>query len=292
FTGLYAMDVAAKKSSALARPAWDIDWAAESMRHRYRGMVVNEDGTDRLSVQDLSSGKEVRLPAAPLRGGWLPSTFSPGERYLGVFLSTDATPRTPYALDLSTGEAVKLDEPLPASLRGRPMAVGESVRISSFDEKPVPAFVYRPQGTPLGAVILVHGGPTAQARRAFSQFTQCLVSKRYAVVVPSVRGSTGFGKSWTRLDNMDLGGGPLKDVVACKWWLVANASVPDDRVAVMGGSYGEYMALAAEAFAPDDFAANVDLFGISDFKTLMESFPPYWSAVASSLYKKFGDPTN
>jgi dipeptidyl aminopeptidase/acylaminoacyl peptidase len=170
------------------------------------------------------------------------------------------------------------------------MAPAESVRIPSFDEKPVPAFAYKPSGTPVGAVILVHGGPTDQAERVFIGFVQYLVSKRYAVLVPNVRGSTGYGKSWTRLDNKDLGGGPLKDVVACKWWLVANANVPDDKVAVVGGSYGGYMALAAEAFAADEFAANVDLFGVSDLKTLVESFPAYWSADASSIYQKFGDP--
>ena len=290
FTGLYAMDLASRKSEPLARPQWDVDGAAESLRHRYREMVVNEDGAERLSVLDLSSGKEVRLPAAPLRGGWMPISFSPGERYLGVFLTTDAAPRTPYALDLSTGEAKKLDEALPPALRARPMAAAESVRIASFDGKEVPAFAYRPQGTPVGAVILVHGGPTAQSRRTFGQFTQYLVSKGYAVLVPNVRGSTGYGKSWTRLDNRDLGGGPLQDVVACKWWLVGNAAVPDDKVVVMGGSYRGYMALAAEAFAPEEFAANVDYFGISDFKTLMESFPPYWSSVASAIYQKFGDP--
>jgi dipeptidyl aminopeptidase/acylaminoacyl peptidase len=290
FSGLYAMNLATKKGVALARPAWDVDWAADSLRHRFRGVEVNEDGTPRLSVQDLSSGKDVAVPTPPFRGGWTPSAFSPGERYLGVFLTADAVPRTPYALDLATGTAIKLDESLPPSLQKRRMAVGDSVRIPSFDGKPVPAFVYRPEGTPAGAVILVHGGPTAQSRRVFSQFGQYLVSKKYAVLVPNVRGSTGYGKTWTKLDNRDLGGGPLKDVVACKWWLVANAAVPDDKVAAMGGSYGGYMALAAEAFAPEEFGVNVDLFGPSDLKTLMQSFPAYWSADASYLYQKFGNP--
>ncbi|HWE26166.1 MAG TPA: alpha/beta fold hydrolase, partial [Myxococcales bacterium] len=292
FSGLYAMDLATKKSVAIARPSWDVDWAAESLRHRYRAMVVNDDGTSHLSMQEVASGKDVRLPAPPFRGGWKASVFSPGERYLGVFLTSDATPRTPYALDLTTGQAIKLDDPLPPSLQKRTMVVGESVRIPSFDEKPVPAFLYRPQGTPVGAVILVHGGPTSQSRRAFSQFGQYLVSKRYVVLVPNVRGSTGYGKTWTKLDNKDFGGGPLKDVVSCKWWVVANANAPDDKIAVMGGSYGGYMALAAEAFAPDEFAVNVDLFGPSELKSLLESFPPYWSADANFIYGKFGNPND
>jgi dipeptidyl aminopeptidase/acylaminoacyl peptidase len=80
--------------------------------------------------------------------------------------------------------------------------------------------------------------------------------------------------------------------VACKRWLVANESVAADKVVVFGGSYGGYMALAAEAFTPDEFAANVDFFGVSDLKTLVESFPAYWAAEASSIYQKFGDPKN
>ncbi len=290
YTGLYSMDLATRRAAPLAQQPWDVDSAAESLRHRYRYVAVNADGTSRLSVQDLQSGKAVALPEPPFAGGWFPSGFSPGERYLGVFLRSDATPNTPYALDLESGEALKLDEPLPASLQGRKVAVAQSVRIPSFDGKDVPAFVYRPQQDPFAAIILVHGGPTSQSLRTFGVFTQYAVSKGYAVLVPNVRGSTGYGKSWTRLDSHDLGGGPLQDVVACKWWLVGNAGVPDDKVVVMGGSYGGYMALAAEAFAPDEFAANVDYFGVSDLKTLVESFPVYWASISREIYEKFGNP--
>jgi dipeptidyl aminopeptidase/acylaminoacyl peptidase len=138
----------------------------------------------------------------------------------------------------------------------------------------------------------VHGGPTSQSKREFDRFRQYLVSKGYVVLVPNVRGSTGYGKSYTKADDLDLGGGPLKDVVACKQWLVKQANVDPNKVVVLGGSYGGYMALAAAAFTPKEFAANVDYFGVSDLKSLVESFPPYWESEASSFYKKFGDPKN
>jgi dipeptidyl aminopeptidase/acylaminoacyl peptidase len=95
-----------------------------------------------------------------------------------------------------------------------------------------------------------------------------------------------------RLDNLDLGGGPLKDVVAAKGWLVKQAAVDAGKVVVFGGSYGGYMALVAATFAPEEFAALIDYCGVSDLKTLVESFPPYWAASASYVYKKFGDPKN
>jgi dipeptidyl aminopeptidase/acylaminoacyl peptidase len=118
------------------------------------------------------------------------------------------------------------------------------------------------------------------------------VSKGYVVLVPNVRGSTGYGKTYTKFDNLDLGGGPLQDVVACKRWLVKDANVDDARVVVLGGSYGGYMALSAAAFTSKEFAANVDYFGVSDLKSLVESFPPYWTSFATYIYKKFGDPNN
>ena len=171
------------------------------------------------------------------------------------------------------------------------MIVGQVVHIPSFDGKIVPAFLYKPEGAgPFPAIIDVHGGPTGQSRREFSGTRQYFLSKGYVVLVPNVRGSTGYGKTYTRLDNHDLGGGPLKDVVACKRWLVGDANVDGNKVVVMGGSYGGYMALAAATFAPTEFAANVDYFGVSDLKTLVESFPPYWATEAEFIYKKFGNP--
>jgi len=192
---------------------------------------------------------------------------------------------------MQNGSARKLVEMLPPTLQDRKMAVAEIVHVPSFDGKKVPAFLYKPEGAgPFPAVIDVHGGPTSQSRREFGSMRQYLVSKGYVVLVPNVRGSTGYGKTYMRLDNKDLGGGPLKDVVACKKWLVKEAHVDASKVVVMGGSYGGYMALAAATWTPTEFAANVDYFGVSDLKTLVESFPAYWAAGAEYIYKKFGNP--
>jgi dipeptidyl aminopeptidase/acylaminoacyl peptidase len=208
-------------------------------------------------------------------------------------LQSDSAPTAPYVIDLKTGAAHRLLDPLPPSLRERTMVTGELVHIESFDGKTVPAFLYKPEGDgPFPAIIDVHGGPTAQSRRDFAGIRQYFVSKGYEVLVPNVRGSTGYGKSYTRLDDHDFGGGPLKDVIACKQWLVGQAHADANKVVVMGGSYGGYMALAAATFAPTEFAALVDLFGVSDLKSLVENFPAYWASELAHIYKKFGDPKN
>lgn len=300
---LFGVDVATGKKAVLREGPWDVEWAVDSRTGKYRLSSANADGAPELVVTEVKTGKKLELPAAPKglawdamdftrSGAWVLG-FSKSERYLGVVARGDTAPAVPYVIDLQKGIATPVSETLPPTLRDRTMVTGTAVRIPSFDGKPVPAYLYAPAGTgPFPAVIDVHGGPTSQSKRDFSTIRQYLVSKGYAVLVPNVRGSTGYGKTWTRLNSHDIGGGPLKDVVACKKYLVDQAHVAADQVVVMGGSYGGYMALAAATFTPDEFAANVDFFGVSDLKSLVESFPAYWSSGAADIYEKFGDPKN
>jgi len=291
FSGLYAMDLDSHATMPIAQPEWDIDRAGFTRGWKYFFTEINADGQSKIDIKDAETGKTVKLPPPPAGGAWVPLAASRTDRYLGVRLQGDGAPATPYVVDMQNGSARKLVEMLPPTLQDRKMAVAEIVHVPSFDGKKVPAFLYKPEGAgPFPAVIDVHGGPTSQSRREFGSMRQYLVSKGYVVLVPNVRGSTGYGKTYMRLDNKDLGGGPLKDVVACKKWLVKEAHVDASKVVVMGGSYGGYMALAAATWTPTEFAANVDYFGVSDLKTLVESFPAYWAAGAEYIYKKFGNP--
>jgi dipeptidyl aminopeptidase/acylaminoacyl peptidase len=291
YAALYAMDLAKRTAKPVQKAEWDVEYAGFSRAWKYLFTAVNADGTIKLEVSDANTHKPVALPAAPAGGAWVPLNWSKSDRYLGVRLQSDATPTAPWVIDLKEGKARPVMQALPPSLRERKMVVGQTVRIPSFDGKKVPGFLYKPEGAgPFPAVIDVHGGPTSQSRREFDRMRQYLVSKGYVVLVPNVRGSTGYGKTYTKLDNLDLGGGPLQDILFCKEWLVAEAKVDAARVVVMGGSYGGYMALAAATFLPTEFAANVDYFGVSDLKSLVESFPPYWATAATYIYKKFGNP--
>jgi dipeptidyl aminopeptidase/acylaminoacyl peptidase len=294
FQELVAVDVASKKREPVLKETWDVEGAMFSRTSKLFLTTTNDDGTPKVVATDTATKKKVTLPAPPGgKGTFVPVVFSKNDRYLAASLASDAAPGSIHVIDLTTMTSAPIGDVLPPSLRERPMVAGTSVRIPSFDGRPVPAFLYSPSGPgPHPAIIDVHGGPTAQSRRSFSGIRQYFLSKGYAVLVPNVRGSTGYGKTYTSLDNLDLGGAPLSDVVACKKWLVQNAAVDAAKVVVMGGSYGGYMALAAEAFTPDEFVANVDFFGVSDLKSLVESFPAYWAAEAGYIYAKFGDPKN
>jgi dipeptidyl aminopeptidase/acylaminoacyl peptidase len=303
YRALYALDLATGKKKIEREGTWDVAWSADARSGKYRYTTVNADGAQQLSIVEVKTGKKLALPAPPAglawdaidhtRSGDFILGFSKTERYLGVVARGDTSPPVPYVVDLKKGTARAVAEALPATLAGHPMVTATSIRIPAADGKAIPAFLYAPPGAgPFPAIIDVHGGPTAQSTRDFSTIRQYLLSKGYVVLVPNVRGSTGYGKTWTRLNNHDIGGGPLRDVVACKKYLVAEAHVAADQVAVMGGSYGGYMALAAATFTPDEFAVNVDFFGVSDLKSLVESFPAYWASASAEIYVKFGDPKN
>lgn len=293
FTALYSMDLAARKSKALLFESWDVERGEFSRGWRYFITETNVDGTPRVVVTSTATGKPVELPSLGPGIALVPVATSKTDRFFAARVVSDAAPWNLAVLDLQAKTAAQPVDPLPPGLRGRSFVAGKLVRIPSFDGKAVPAFLYSPQGPgPFPALIDVHGGPTYQSRREFDPVRQYFVSKGIAVLVPNVRGSTGYGKTYMKADNLDLGGGPLKDVVACKGWLAANAQVDPARVVVMGGSYGGYMALAAATLVPEEFAANVDFFGVSDLKSLVESFPAYWATAATFLYQKFGDPSN
>jgi dipeptidyl aminopeptidase/acylaminoacyl peptidase len=293
YTALHALDLKSRTSRVVHRRDWDVETGAVSRGGRYLTTVTNADGTPEVEVRELATGKPIPLPRPSLGGAFVPVAFSASDRYLAATLVTDTSPETLYLIDLSRGTARPLAEALPASLRERRMAAGRAVRVRSFDGREIPALLYQPEGAgPFPAVLDIHGGPNSQAKRRFSGIRQYLVSKGYAVLVPNVRGSTGYGKTYTSLDDLDLGGGPLKDVLACKRWLIDNAKADKDRVAILGASYGGYMSLAAAAFAPGELAAHVDYFGISDLKSLVESYPPYWKVYSPFTFKKYGDPAN
>jgi len=303
FRALYSLDPATGKKQVAHEEPWDVEWSFDSKSGHYRFTESNADGAPQLTIVDAKSAKPLTIPAPPkglawdaldfTRSGPMFLGFSKNERYLGLVARGDTAPAVPYVIDLKAQTATPVSDVLPPTLHDHTMITATSVRIPSSDDKQIPALLYTPPGDgPFPAVIDVHGGPTGQSKRDFSTIRQYLLSKGYVVLVPNVRGSTGYGKTWTRLNNHDIGGGPLRDVVACKKYMVANAHVASDEVAVMGGSYGGYMALAAATFAADEFAANVDFFGVSDLKSLVESFPPYWAAASAEIYVKFGDPKN
>jgi dipeptidyl aminopeptidase/acylaminoacyl peptidase len=154
----------------------------------------------------------------------------------------------------------------------------ERHRVRSFDGVEVPLFLYRPQLAPGAApppvVVVVHGGPEAQSTTSWSPTVQGLAARGYAVVVPNVRGSTGYGKRYAALDDTTRRLDSVADLAAVHGWL-RGAGLDPSRAALWGGSYGGYMVLAGCAFQPSLWAAGVDIVGISDLVTFLQNTADY-----------------
>jgi dipeptidyl aminopeptidase/acylaminoacyl peptidase len=162
-------------------------------------------------------------------------------------------------------------------------------RYESFDGQSIPVFLFTPAGAgPFPVVVMVHGGPEAQWvpewHVNYVPLAQYLVSRGYAVAVPNVRGSTGYGKRYEHLDDVRLRLDSVRDLASLHAWLGRRTEIDASRAVVYGRSYGGYMVLAALAFQPELWAAGIESVGISNFVTFLENTSPYRRAVREREY--------
>ena len=199
--------------------------------------------------------------------------------------------------NLLTGGLARVTESTLAGLDPSKFVTPEAVTFPSHDGLTVHGLLYMPSSTTAErrapVVLNVHGGPTSQARPAFSGVTQYLVARGYAVLDLNFRGSTGYGKRYTRLDNGRLRPNAVKDMGAAVEWLAKSGRpVNASKVAVMGGSYGGYMTYAALALLPDKFAAGVSFVGVSNWVTALAGASPELKASDRIEYGNVDDPSD
>ena len=171
------------------------------------------------------------------------------------------------------------------------------VSFPSHDGVTIYGLLYAPRGAAAGqrapVVLLVHGGPTGQARPDFDEVIQYLLARGYAVLDLNFRGSTGYGKRFARLDNGRLRPNAVKDMAAAVDFLARSGYAVDaSRVAVMGGSYGGYMTLAALTQLPEKFRAGVNFVGVSNWVTALEGASPQLKASDRIEYGNIDDPAD
>jgi len=142
----------------------------------------------------------------------------------------------------------------------------------------------------LPMVLFVHGGPWARDYRGFDGYVQLLANRGYAVLQPNYRGSTGYGKKYLHAGDLQWGRAMQDDLTDAVKWAISEGIADPERIAIFGGSYGGYAALAGAAFTPDLYRCAVDLVGPSSLFTLLASFPPYWVPLVSLFKRRMGDP--
>lgn len=293
FKQLLRQDIASGARTVVFSPDWDVSGASLSPDGRRLVVGVNEDARGRPYMFDATTLKAMKLDGFGPRtsAGFMMARNAP----LALVTETDgATPGEVYLRDLKTGQRKLLLSSTPPGIARSDLVVGEVVRFASYDGVKVPGILYVPKDARKGdgrpAVIHVHGGPGDESRIGYRPMVQYLVNHGYVVFEINNRGSSGSGKSFYHMDDRRHGDADLDDVVAAKRMLVETGYVDARRVAIQGQSYGGYMALAGLTFRPTEFAAGVDIYGVSNWPRLLRSTPSWWEDLRRLLFTEMGDP--
>ncbi|MFD2080380.1 Dipeptidyl aminopeptidase/acylaminoacyl peptidase [Actinopolymorpha cephalotaxi] len=278
-TAVLRYDLAARTwSEVVADSGHDlVGWVSPDGAHVL--VATNDDGAVSLALHSLPDGEPVRdldLPAggcAALHRHPDPVWSQAGDA-VAVTYSSPVEPPYALRLDVTTGTSTPIRPANRPDLPGG-LVAPESHRVAAPDGEQIPTFVYRPaDGGDGSAVLVVHGGPEGQSVRQWQPMVAGLVAQGHTVLVPNVRGSTGYGKRWYALDDVRRRLDSVADLAALHEWL-PTIGVDPDRVALYGGSYGGYMVLAGLAFQPARWAAGVDIVGIASLVTFLENTSDY-----------------
>ncbi len=278
FQRLAYIDLATKKMKVITPDlSWDIDEFQQSWDGKSIAFVSNEDGLSKVHIVDTATGTERSMPQLPvgLISGLM---WHRNNRDLGFGLETGSTTGDCYSLDVSTGKVERWTTSEtavnPSGLRN-----AELVRWKTFDGRSISGFLYRPPAKFTGkrpVFIMIHGGPEGQSRPGFLDSDNFYLRELgIAILFPNVRGSKGYGKGFTKLDNGFLREGSYKDINALFDWIATQPDLDASRIAVTGGSYGGHMTLAISTFYSDRIRCSIDIVGPSNLVTFLENTEAY-----------------
>ena len=272
FVGLATIRLSDGAFTWLRTPDHDVEDARSS--GTLDAYAVNRDGLSEIHVADGERDDGLAgLPPGCLATDLIGDSLAFHDGMVAVAWGRYDAPSTVFLV----GRGAPARELVPPLLDGLgPNDLPEMTVVSwpSFDRRKIPGFLLSPREAkpgPRPTVIEVHGGPEGQARPLWNPRNVALVANGFNVLLPNVRGSTGYGKAYQALDDVRLRMDSVKDLDAAAAWLADAGIAPRERIGVMGQSYGGFMVLAALAFFPErDWAAAVDVYGIANFITFFE----------------------
>lgn len=293
FAYLVEYEIATAARKTIYETNWDVMYTYLSENEKYRVIAVNEDGKNILLIKNQITGTDVDVPVIP-DGDIKGVSISETESKMILTVGTSKAPSDFYSYVFDTKELKKITKTLNPEINPDDLVSAEVVRFKSFDGLEIPAIYYKPLNAnadnKVPALVWVHGGPGGQTRVGYFSLIQYLVNHGYAILAVNNRGSSGYGKSFYKMDDKNHGDKDLKDCVYGKQWLATQDYIDADKIGIIGGSYGGYMTMAAMTFVPDTFKVGVNIFGVTNWLRTLKSVPPYWESFRKALYEELGDP--
>ncbi|MBC8044805.1 MAG: S9 family peptidase, partial [Rhizobacter sp.] len=267
---------------------FDVEVLETSNDGTYLFYCVNQEGYTRGVVKNLKTGDLVNLPNAKMLTY---VSFTPDSKKFILRYATGTQQGERYLYDPKTKRQSQMSFPNYAGIARETFVEPQLIKYKSFDGTEIPAFLYLPkdakQDGKLPLIIEYHGGPEGQSDPYFDPLLQYFVARGYAVLLPNVRGSSGYGKNYLNADNTTKREVSLKDGIAAAEWAKTAGYFDPKKLIAFGGSYGGYMTLAMLTFYPDYWAAGVDVVGISNLLSFLKNTSAYRQKVRISEY---GDP--
>ena len=279
--------------STVYKTNWDVAFSYLSKNNSYRVIAVNEDAQNKLSIKNMSDQSDLNLIGFENMN--INSIgFSEDEKLLRVSAGSPNSPGDIYTYELSTNKLNKITSNLNINVNPKDLVNAEVIRYESFDGLEIPAILYKPHSASkknkVPALVWVHGGPGGQSRVGYRALIQYLVNHGYAILAVNNRGSSGYGKTFYSLDDLNHGEDDLQDCVWGKKWLQDQDYINPDKIGIIGGSYGGFMTMAAMTFEPEEFKVGVNIYGVTNWIRTLRSIPAYWESTRESLYKEMGNP--
>ena len=293
FSTLMQYTISSGEKKMVEEKNWDINAFFFTKNGKYSVMYSNEDAKNVIEVKNAKSGMPVAFP--DFYDQEITSvSFSDDESMVLLNVGGSNMPTNIYSYNLENDKLKELTDVLNPEINPDNLVSAKVIRYKSFDGLEIPAIYYEPKNAtakdPAPALVWVHGGPGGQSRQGYNSFIQYIVNHGYAVLAVNNRGSSGYGKSFYKMDDQNHGDKDLKDCIAGKDWLADQPNINGDKIGILGGSYGGYMTMAALTFAPDEFDVGVNLFGVTNWMRTLKSIPPWWESFKDALYEEMGNP--
>lgn len=279
FSQLVRIDLDTRATESITKEFdWDVEASQLSEDRSRIAFSINRNGISEVYIYDVESKGKRKVEGLPVGiasiGPWHPARDE-----FAVTVASARSASDVYSVDAKTLSVERWTESELGGISPDSLSLPQLIEWKSFDGRVISGFLYQPSSKfsgPRPVIINIHGGPEGQSRPNFLARNNYFINELgCAIIFPNVRGSTGYGKSFTKLDNGLQRLDSVRDIGALLDWIGEDKRFDAKRIMVTGGSYGGYMTLACAVEYNDRIACALDIVGISHFGTFLKNTESY-----------------